>query len=137
MKKLILLVNLLLIAGMVWAHGPEQNYDDKASSNSFWKQMNTFHGLIHDSTVRSQNTDEGVRLEISSSSDEVVEVIKKEFVENQEDLISYFKDLDIFIEALDNGVALTFSSNDEKKSIQLQQQGNSLIYQYLHTFVIG
>ena len=130
MKKLMLLVIFMFVAGIALAHGSGWRSDNRGSGNN-WKDMDQHHNLMHDSQVKAEKIDKGIKIEMTAESKDIQGLIQKEFLEKQDDLKSYFDDVEIIVRKLDNGIELTLSANDSRTVEQLQYYGNGLVYRYL------
>jgi len=137
MKKLIVFVVSLFVASLALAHGPGWQSDNPSWRNNNWKSMDQHHDLMHDSQVKAEKIDKGVKIEVTAQSKEVQMLIQKELLENQKNIKSYFNGVEVTVKKLDTGVELTLSADDSKTVKQLQYGGNRLVYQYLRDRVHG
>jgi hypothetical protein len=136
MKKLLVLIISLFLASIALAHGGSGWRNDSRSWRND-KGMDQHHNLMHDSQVKAEKTDKGIKIEMTAQSKEVRELIQKEFLENQKNIESYFDGVKVTAKKLDSGVELTLSSDDTKTVEQLQYQGDGLVYQYLRDNIHG
>lgn len=138
MKKLLVLIISLFVASIALAHGgPGWRDDNRSWKNNNWKGMDQHRSLMHDSQVKAEKIDKGIKIEMTAQSKEVQELIQKEFLENQKNIESYFDGVKVTAKKLDSGVELTLSSDDTKTVEQLQYSGDGLIYQYLRNKIHG
>ncbi len=136
MKKLMLLALSMAMSGMIFAHGGSDTYHQNNGDSEFWKEMNEIHDVIHNTSIVEKRTENGLSFEITANSESTVESIKKQFVEDQEKLESYLKNVEVNVTALDSGVEISLKSEDETLLKRLQSYGKNLIFHYLHDSVL-
>jgi len=134
---LLLLVVPIFIAGVALAHGPGWRDGNRNWRNNNWKDMDQHYSLMHDSQVKAEKTEKGVKLEVTAQSKDVQSLIKKELLDKQDELKSYFKGVDVAVNSMDTGVEVTLNADDSQTVEQLQHDGDGLIYQYLRDTVHG
>lgn len=137
MKKLFMVLISMVVAGVVFAHGTEWSNPTNDRDSGYWKDMDRMHTLMHNTDISVSKIGEGVKVSVTGTSDNTIDVIQKELQENEVPLKKYFKDVAVKIDKLDNGVELTFSSKDSKVVEQLQYYGSGLVYRFLQNRVHG
>ncbi len=132
MKKLMLLALSMAMSGVVLAHGGELSDRQNRENSDLWQGMQEIHDVMHDTSISTKRSENGISFQITANSDSSIKSINKRFVDEQAKLETYLKDVTVTVHSLDNGVEIVLESTDKKIVNQLNASGRSLIYEYLH-----
>lgn len=137
MKKLLLMVLMVALSSTLYAqrgYGPNRSFDP---NSEFGKSMQEIQDLMHNSSLTGDKTANGVFFEITATSASTVDAIKKRFVTEQDRLEAFFKNVEVSVSELDNGVKVNLESNDEQTVARLQEYGPTSIYRFIHSSVFA
>jgi len=133
MKKLMFVALSMVVSSMVFAHGGDFQNRQNPDNTGFWDEMNDTHNVMHNTSISEKRSENGITFEVTSKSDATIESIKKRFVDDQTQMESYFKEVDVTVNTLDRGFEITLESNNKKTVAKLQSNGKNMIYRYLHS----
>jgi hypothetical protein len=137
MKKLILIAagvlataGLLTLVGVpgVWADAAREEGAAPAPNAEFWEHMNKMRNIMHFAQVTGKPVEKGVRVEVIGAQPELIEDIKEEFGGARHALKSPYPNTEVSPQMLENGVALTFTSDSPETVQRLQDEGTGLFY---------
>jgi hypothetical protein len=133
MKKLMLVALSVAMSTMLYAHGGNTTFNSNDRYADARQEMDEIHEVMHNTSIKGENTENGIVFEITSDSEAALTKINMSFVDEREKLDAFFKDVSIQIESLDNGVKLRLESDDDRLVSRLQAYGSRSVYQYLHS----
>lgn len=137
MKKfVVLVVSLILSAGVAFAHGPGSREFGQFDRNA-WQQMDKWHDVMHGISVKSEDIKNGVKLEITADSTEVLDMLKKDLQVNQEKLSAYFRNSKVSVNEAGKDITVQVTSRDKTAVKDLQYWRSNLVYQYLRDQMHG
>lgn len=140
MKKLTMIVTgVFLAAGLfglvaasnATAGGSHEEGSSPGSVSEFWEHMSEMRDIMHNALVSSEPLATGVRINVTATASQLVAAIQEEFGSGRHGLESPYPNTEVEAELLENGVALTYTSNDTESVEGLQTQGNALFYSML------
>ena len=138
MKKLMFLAILMIVPGMmVFAHSGYYPQQQPRQGSDFWQDMNATHDIMHNTSIKETQLENGLILEVSAESDSIKTSIQKKFVDEKVRLGEFFRGVDVAVESFENGVRITLTSENETVQRQLKESGKGLIYEYVHAGFMG
>ncbi|NQU64914.1 MAG: hypothetical protein HQ517_11640 [SAR324 cluster bacterium] len=137
MKTIMFLALSMVMSAVTFAHngGPADSQNDENYRG--WQSMSETHNVMHNTSISAKRTDNGITFIITADSDSSLESINKKFVDEQVNLETYLKDIDVTVHSLVNGVEIVLESSDKAVVSRLNADGSNLIYQYLHNQTTG
>ncbi len=129
-------VLLTALAGLIampvaMAAGTHDEEAAPSSANEFWEHMNQMRNIMHWATVNSEPLADGVRIVVTGTQPELIASIQQEFDSGRHEVKAPAPNTEVAAESLENGVALTFLSEDSATVEGLQARGTGLFYDLL------
>lgn len=98
------------------------------SSTETWEHMGQMRDIMHSALVRSEPLDNGIRITVTGRQSELADAIKAEFAPDRHEITPPYTNTEVYSEELEEGVVLTFTSDNTETVEQLQARGNDLFY---------
>ena len=137
MKKLMLMALSMALSGVVFAHGGGLSDRQNQENSDLWQGMQEIHDVMHNTSISTKPSENGITFEITANSDSTIKSINKRFVDEQTKLETYLKGVSVTVHSLDNGVEVVLESSDKKIVDKLNVSGRNIVYEYLHEGTAG
>ena len=136
MKKLLILVVSLITSGLVFAHGSARG-PWSGNNTEYWQQMDRWHDVMHGISVDSENLEQGVQLNVTVDSDEILSSLKKDLQIHEKRLSEFFKGVEVTVAENKKGFKINLTSDNDRTVSRLQNGKNGLFYEFVQDQMHG